>query len=114
MSLTTHPFDPLRTDEIELAAEVLKKSLPGTRLRFKAIEVLEPRKQDVIPYIEAERNGTPLPEKPARLVYSLFHRLDSGAFMKALLNLDRGELLSIKELPTDIEVSRADVTIASY
>ena len=105
MSPAPHPFDPLHPDEIELATQILTKALPESRLRFKVIEVQEPRKQDVIPYIEAERTGSTLLEKPARLVYSMFHRLDDGAFMKALINLDRRNLLSVKELPADIEVS---------
>lgn len=105
MAASPHPFDPLRPAEVELAAQILRESLPETRIRFKVIEVQEPRKQDVIPYIEAERLGNSLPEKPARLVYSMFHRLDTGALMKALINVDRRKLLSVKELPADIEVS---------
>ncbi|UKZ84449.1 uncharacterized protein TrAFT101_000361 [Trichoderma asperellum] len=56
-----HPFDPIRPDEISLATTILKASLPGVNLRFKVIDVKEPIKKDVIPYIEAERTGQPLP-----------------------------------------------------
>lgn len=56
-----HPFDPIRPEEISLATAILKASLPGVNLRFKVIDVKEPIKKDVIPYIEAERTGQPLP-----------------------------------------------------
>ncbi|KAF4468704.1 primary-amine oxidase [Fusarium albosuccineum] len=98
-----HPFDPIRPDEIQLACQILRASFKQTTLRFKTIEIKEPPKQDVIPYIEAERLGKPLPAKPARTIYALFHRLDSGAFIKALVNLDAKSVSSAKQLPAYVQ-----------
>lgn len=98
-----HPFDPLRPEEIEQSAAILRAALPDIKLRFKTIEVREPIKNDVIPFIEAERLGRSLPRRPARVIYVLFHRLDTGAFMKALINLTDGAVLSIKELPRHVQ-----------
>lgn len=99
-----HPFDPITPGEIQLAVRLLESTFPGVKLRYKRIDLQEPIKQDVIPYIEAERLGKPRPKKPARLLMALFHRLDNGSFYKALLNADTNTVVSAKELPKDVQV----------
>lgn len=99
-----HPFDPITPGEIQLATKLLQTALPGVDLRYKRIDLQEPIKKDVIPYIEAERLGKPLPPKPARLLVALFHRLDTGAFCKALLNASTRAVVSLNEMPKDIQV----------
>jgi len=100
-----HPFDPLTPSEIQLAVKVLEAAFPGEKLRYKRIDVQEPLKKDVIPYIEAERLGQPLPPPPTRVLQALFHRLNSGAFCKALVNADTKSVIYVKELPKHIQVS---------
>lgn len=99
-----HPFDPVSPDEIRLAVRILEASFPGVTLRYKRIDVNEPIKKDVLPYIEAERLRCPLPAPPARLLYTLFHRLDNGAFYKAILNVDKHSIVYAKELPREVQV----------
>lgn len=99
-----HPFDPLTPSEIQLAVQILEAAFPGVNLRYKRIDVQEPLKKDVIPYIEAERLGHRLPPRPARVLQTLFHRLDNGAFYKALLNADTKSVIYAKELPKHIQV----------
>lgn len=91
----------MRPQEVNLTVNILNKALPGVPLRFKALDIQEPRKADVIPFIEAERTGAPLPNPPARVTSVLFHRLDTSAFIKGLVNLGNMAVLSLKELPTD-------------
>ncbi|KAJ5641637.1 Copper amine oxidaseN2-terminal [Penicillium lividum] len=98
-----HPFDPITPGEIQLAVRILESAFPGVKLRYKRIDLQEPIKQDVIPYIEAERLGKPRPQKPARLLMVMFHRLDNGSFYKALLNADTKSIVSAKELPKGIQ-----------
>ncbi|KZT55201.1 hypothetical protein CALCODRAFT_518892 [Calocera cornea HHB12733] len=98
-----HPFDPLTPTEIRNTVSILKAQFPDVPLRFKVIELLEPTKADVIPYIEAERLGTPLPPKPTRLTFSYFHRMDKGIFYKAILTPSTGKMVSLKELPAAIQ-----------
>ncbi|KAL1873119.1 hypothetical protein VTK73DRAFT_1080 [Phialemonium thermophilum] len=102
-SSALHPFDTLTPEEIELGVQILKTAFPGVPLRFKRIDVLEPRKRDVIPYLEAERLGRPLPQKPARLLYSYFHRMDTRGFFKAVLNADTKRPVYITELPKNVQ-----------
>lgn len=99
-----HPFDPISPEEIKLAVRILEATFPGVELRYKRIDVNEPIKKDVLPYIEAERLRRPLPSPPARLLYTLFHRLDTGAFYKAVLNADKRTIVYAKELPREVQV----------
>lgn len=104
MVTRSHPFDPITPEEIKIAVRILEATFPGVPLRYKRIDVNEPIKKDVIPYIEAERLRRPLPKPPARLLYTLFHRLDSGAFYKAILNADTRFVVYAKELPREVQV----------
>lgn len=104
VTTTPHPFDPITPDEIKLAVRILEATFPGVALRYKRIDINEPTKKDVIPYIEAERLRRPLPSRPARLIYTLFHRLDSGAFYKAVLNADQRTIVHARELPREVQV----------
>ncbi|KAL2822708.1 copper amine oxidase [Aspergillus cavernicola] len=98
-----HPFDPVSPGEITLATKILEAAFPNTALRYKKIDIQEPIKAEVIPYIEAERLGNPLPPKPTRVLQVLFHRIDTGAFFKALLNADKKSVIYATELPKEIQ-----------
>lgn len=104
MTRPPHPFDPISSEEIKLAVRILEATFPGVPLRYKRIDVNEPIKKDVLPYIEAERLRRPLPSPPARLIYALFHRLDTGAFYKAVLNAHKRTIVYAKELPREVQV----------
>ncbi|KMP00052.1 hypothetical protein DIZ76_012279 [Coccidioides immitis] len=101
--MSLHPFDPLTPGEIRLVVKILEASFPGVPLRHKVIEVQEPIKKDVVPYLEAERLGQPLPAKPARILTALFHRMDTKVFMKALINAEKKSLLQCRELPKGVQ-----------
>ncbi|BCR95198.1 amine oxidase [Aspergillus luchuensis] len=102
-SASPHPFDPVRPQEIRLAVRILEAAFPGVKLRYNRIDIQEPIKKDVVPYIEAERLRKPLPPKPARLLYSYFYRLDTGAWCKALMNADTASVVYVKELPEGVQ-----------
>jgi primary-amine oxidase len=70
---TPHPFDPVTAEEIRSAVTILGAEFKGIELRFKLIDVNEPTKNDVIPYVEAELFGQQLPAPPLRLIQCLFH-----------------------------------------
>ena len=101
----SHPFDPISAGEIKLAVKILEAAFPGIPLRYKKIDYQEPIKEEVIPYLEAERLGNPLPPKPTRLLLTLFHRLDNGAFYKVVINAGTNAIVYAKELPKDVQVS---------
>ncbi|KAA8642015.1 uncharacterized protein ATNIH1004_010955 [Aspergillus tanneri] len=101
--LLPHPFDPITPAEIQLATKILQAAFPRVNLRYKKIDIQEPPKKDVVPFVEAERLGKPLPPRPARLLQVMFHRLDTGAFYRALLNAGSRSVISAKELPKEIQ-----------
>lgn len=101
---TLHPFDPITPGEIQLAVQILGASFPRTPLRYKRIDLQEPIKKDVIPYLEAERLRQPLPPRPARILLAYFNRLDNGIFYKALLNADTRSIIYAKEIPKEVQV----------
>ncbi|KKK16254.1 copper amine oxidase [Aspergillus ochraceoroseus] len=103
MATQLHPFDPITPGEITLATKILQAAFPGVTLRYKKIDIQEPIKAEVVPYIDAERLGKPLPTKPSRLLQVLFHRLDTGAFFKALLNAGARTVVYAKELPKHVQ-----------
>ncbi|CAH0020830.1 unnamed protein product [Clonostachys rhizophaga] len=67
------------------------------------METQEPRKADVLPFLEAERTGTTLPPATPRLAYVIFHHLDTGGSLKGLINLDARVPLPLKELLAHVQ-----------
>lgn len=68
MMVAPHPLDPIRPAEIEAASRLIGKKYAGTKTRFQQIDLQEPSKQDLAPYIEAERLGETPSSTPDRLV----------------------------------------------
>lgn len=108
-----HPFDPITPHEIRLVARILEAAFPGVALRYNRIDLHEPIKNDVVPYIEAERLRKPLPPKPARLLYSYFHRQDNGACYKSLVNADSKTVVSTKAIPEGVQVGVSDLRLVT-
>lgn len=68
LAAARHPLDPIRPEEITAASQLIGKRYAGQKYRFQQIELQEPRKQELAPFLEAERLGkTPL-STPDRLV----------------------------------------------
>ncbi|KAI8675694.1 Amine oxidase [Fusarium keratoplasticum] len=84
--MARHPLDPLHADEIAQVVKILNHC-QRSKLRFKVITLDEPRKQDLIPYLEAERLGDLLPTPPNRKAYVYFHTLDDHKFHRGVVNI---------------------------
>jgi len=60
--LSAHPLAPLTADEINVASGFVQNLWPaGTDLQFKAVTLEEPPKAEVLPFLDAEHCGAPLP-----------------------------------------------------
>lgn len=105
-TLNVHPFDPITPTEVRWASKMLQGALPGVALRFKRIDMAEPLKKEVIPYIEAERLGQMPLKKPTRMLQAIFHRQDDWSFCKALLNVDTRCIVYVRQLPAGTQVGR--------
>ena len=74
-AVTTHPFAPLSEKELTSAAAIIKASWPAhTELHFKVVTLHEPPKAEVVPYLEAEHNGTQLPSVSRRAFINYYIR----------------------------------------
>lgn len=58
----SHPLSPLTASEIRKSADLIRRLYPSkTDLQFRAITLEEPEKARLIPFLEAEHNGGPVP-----------------------------------------------------
>lgn len=96
--MALHPFDSLTVAEADLATKLVKDAHPAdAEVHFVQVDRCDPPKQDMIRYIEAERNGGVLPRIP-RVVYVYYytHKL---TFNKALVNVSVGHVITKTQLP---------------
>lgn len=67
-----HPFSPLTAAEITRSSDLVKSLYPQKiDLQFKVVTLEEPEKCFVVPYLDAEQLGKPLPslERKAFVCY---------------------------------------------
>lgn len=72
--IASHPLAAVTGAEISHAAALIKALWPeNTTLQFKVITLEEPPKSQILPYLEAEHTGGPLPaiERKAFVNYYL-------------------------------------------
>lgn len=87
-SAPPHPFDPLVSDEILAAVSIVKKA-HGDSLAFQAVSLLEPRKAEMVAWLEDEAKA-PRPKRMADVtvigaegkVYDGFVDLSNGSIVK--------------------------------
>lgn len=74
-STISHPLCPLTASEISTTADLVRSVWPSSvDLRFKIITLDEPAKKSMIPYLDAEHSGSPLPEIPRKAFVSYYLR----------------------------------------
>ncbi|KAJ5127146.1 hypothetical protein N7448_007925 [Penicillium atrosanguineum] len=84
-----HPFDPLTPGEIAKAAQIVHKALPGKSPNFRVITLQEPRKSEMIPFLEKEHFGQSQISRPVRTArVQVTVRGDSGAIEMIELFVD--------------------------
>ncbi|KAM3413903.1 Amine oxidase [Cercospora zeina] len=82
-----HPLAPVDRNEIENAVQLVRAQWPeGTDLHFKTIMLQEPAKAEMVPYLEAELQGTHLPVIDRRAFVTYYLRM-TNKFHEAVANL---------------------------
>lgn len=76
----------------------MKNTFPKLKLVFRVITLSEPAKKDLIPYLDAERLGKPLPDTPPRLAHVQFYLEKATQFRQARVDLHKQELLCLENL----------------
>lgn len=91
-----HPLDPLSPAEHRKASQILRNYHAPVPVRFKAIDLLEAPKQDLLAYLQ---DGKFELQPPPRKAYSYYHRNDDGTLRKATINLATETIESDTEHP---------------
>lgn len=74
-----HPFTPLTADEISIAVGLIKAQWPAhADFHFKVLTLAEPPKVEVLPYLEAEKAGRPLPRIERKALINYYIRNTVG------------------------------------
>ncbi|CAK1367288.1 unnamed protein product [Cercospora beticola] len=82
-----HPLAPLDRNEINNAVSLVRAQWPeGTDLHFKTIMLQEPAKAEMVPYFEAESQGSHLPTIDRRAFVTYYLRM-TNKFHEAVANL---------------------------
>ncbi|EKJ76476.1 hypothetical protein NXS19_013686 [Fusarium pseudograminearum] len=93
-----HPLAQLSRDEFVLARNcVLKHHGPETSLFFRSIQLQEPKKDDLVPFLIAEHDGsldetTPRPARCAEVEYDMI--TDTREYTRTIVNVDKAEVVS--------------------
>ncbi|KAK4157368.1 copper amine oxidase [Chaetomidium leptoderma] len=67
MDSPRHPLDPLTAREIQQAADVLQRHVPGSDIIFRVITLWEPPKAEMVVFLDMEHGGKETPKSPARV-----------------------------------------------
>ncbi|ORY81288.1 primary amine oxidase [Leucosporidium creatinivorum] len=96
---TLHPLAALTPDELTTISRVVKSYNASKTCLFRRCLLVEPPKALVVPYLQAELSGAPLPPVPTRRGQALFYFEGEQDFMEALVDITRGTLLGQRILP---------------
>lgn len=85
--ISIHPLAPINSNEIQNAVALVSAQWPAhTDLHFKAVTLQEPAKAEMLPYLEAEFSGSPLPTIDRR-VFLTYYLRRTNKFHEAVANL---------------------------
>lgn len=91
---TSHPLGPLTAAEITHSSDLIRAQWPeGTKFQFKIVTLLEPLKDELVPYLDAEKAGqSPKPiERKSQIVYYL---RNTDKLHEAVVNLTSSKVES--------------------
>jgi primary-amine oxidase len=94
-----HPLTQLSVDEFTRARDIIVKQYGGSQpVYFRQINLEEPSKESLIPFLEAEHAGTltadtPRPPREAHVEYDLV-RADKHEVVRAVVDLNAAKVVS--------------------
>lgn len=93
-----HPLTQLSAEEFTKARDIIVKQYGSSQsLYFRQINLEEPSKESLIPYLEAEHAGcltadTPRPARQAHVEYDLI-KVDRHELVRAVVDLDAAKVV---------------------
>jgi primary-amine oxidase len=94
-----HPLAPLTPSDVNAASAIIKHHETGRAIHFKNIELLEPPKKQLRPYLRQERQAAiRSPSQLPRRVSILYYHRGTAALFRAIVNLDEKRVDDIQAL----------------
>lgn len=95
-SVKPHPLASLTSQEIDIARQVVTKARIGYLLLFRDIFAEEPRKVELVPFLEAEHSGrlteeTARPPRLARIQYDTISDKGSHDYTESVVDVNTRE-----------------------
>lgn len=76
----------------------MKDAYPNDKLTFRVVTLLEPPKNQIIPFLDAEHSGKANVRAPRRAALIQFYKGPATDFREVHLDLDTGSILKEKKL----------------
>jgi primary-amine oxidase len=91
-AVSEHPLDQLSAQEIDIAREVIIAARDKALILFRGIYANEPAKSELVPFLEAEHNGTlssstPRPARQAKIEYDVINPDKSHDYMESVVDV---------------------------
>jgi primary-amine oxidase len=91
-----HPFDQLSAEEINCAREIVLQARGRHAIQFRSIFTEEPRKADLVPFLEAEHSGqltlrTKRPARLARIHYDVIQDDKTHDYTESVVDVEAGK-----------------------
>lgn len=88
-----HPFDQLNADEINRAREIVLQARGRHAIHFRSIFTEEPRKADLVPFLDAEHSGqltsrTKRPTRLARVQYDVIQDDKTHDYTESVVDVE--------------------------
>ncbi|KAA8566226.1 hypothetical protein MFRU_019g01260 [Monilinia fructicola] len=100
-----HPLGPLTAGEILQSSKIVKGLWPTeVTIQFKTVTLQEPEKAELVPFLNAEHSGSPLP-KVDRKSFVVYYLKNTDKLHEAIINLSTGEVESNVRLGPNIHSS---------
>ena len=104
-----HPLDQLRIGETEQARQITLTSVGQSVLEFRSIFLEEPPKEQLLPFLEAERKGGEQkeirPPRVARVQYDVVHPNKDHELVESLVDLEKGKVVFHEVIHKDFQPS---------
>lgn len=96
-----HPLDQLTVQELQTCVDIIVKQHKGKKLHIKSVNMEEPPKSLVVPYLQAEKSKLPLPHIP-RIGYALYYVMDDKRAEELWIDLDENKIIKYNTLPKGV------------
>jgi primary-amine oxidase len=98
MSAAPHPLQMLSVEETEKARDIVLASHPDHVIEFRQVDLKEPCKKDLVPFLQIEHDGqlSPMTSRPPRMAkchYDIIAADMAIQYHESLVDLEQGKMV---------------------